>query len=129
MPHEHIAKAIKKWTVSPERLIGYKGTSRSHALENGTYVYKKYSPNGASIVLPPGMVFHRKYLDLYSSDRFANLRKIVDDTMNCDDILFNFIVSEATHLPPVIVQQFAKPIKMPGLWKRSNHFKGKIFNI
>lgn len=57
-----------------------------------------------SIVLPSGMVYHRKYLAMYTeAPTLQPARRLVDDVMNCDDILFNFMVANATNSAPVFI--------------------------
>lgn len=126
MPHHHIQEAVHLWRHHQDQIIGYKNTARAHFWDKKTkkYVYGKPGDDGKmSMVLPSGLVYHRKYLDLYFSDPVQPCREIVDKTMNCDDLLFNFVVANSSGLPPLVMDAFAKPKKMKrGLWKRPSHF-------
>eukprot|EP00039_Didymoeca_costata_P011521 m.162315 g.162315 ORF g.162315 m.162315 type:complete len:121 (-) comp15201_c0_seq5:186-548(-) len=49
-------------------------------------------------------MFHKKYLDLYSSSKFQSLREHVDNHEgHCDDIALNFMVTQATGLNGVVL--------------------------
>lgn len=43
--------------------------------------------------------------------------------MNCDDILFNFMVANHTQSAPVILDNWARPYNMGGLWSDPAHFQ------
>jgi alpha-1,4-N-acetylglucosaminyltransferase EXTL3 len=123
IPLHHLTKAVRLWKNNRDRLIGYKSTARSFKYVKGKYSYRKYIDHGIAIVLPPGLVYHRKYLHLYNAFENRVNREYVDETMNCDDILFNFVVSNVTNKGPLVVDAYPKAIKMNGLWKRKNHFE------
>ena len=56
------------------------------------------------LVLPKGMMFHRKYLAAYSTPENEPLRKYVDEQKgHCDDIAINFVVANMTGLGGVMV--------------------------
>lgn len=74
--------------------------ARRHAEQppgSGKYIYvKKVSRKDPrySFILTTSAMFHVKYLQLYHKRMPADLRKFVDDNMNCEDILINAIIAE-----------------------------------
>ncbi|CAF1484768.1 unnamed protein product, partial [Didymodactylos carnosus] len=138
MPYDHMAFAIDTWRGHFfHNLVGFSHQGRNHVIRyiNGTlrYLYshtvllqKKLEPNRYpfySIVLPSGFVYHRLYLEKYTYELPKSARDLVDTVQNCDDILFNFLVSNSTKQGPVIIDSFAKPYNFGGLWKRPIHFR------
>ncbi|KAI8854227.1 exostosin [Chytridium lagenaria] len=101
-PPENLFLAITAWrTQHFNRLVGYHHLGRSITTETSdnntkTYTYIPSPDNGISIILPSGMVFHRKYMTEYWSPSLVAARQHVDDTINCDDILINMIVANVT---------------------------------
>jgi hypothetical protein len=75
------------------------------------------------MVLPSGGVYHRRYLYQYTYELPRIARDIVDSLRNCDDILFNFLIANATKQGPVVIDAFAKAYNFGGLWKRSTHME------
>ncbi|KAJ3016055.1 UNVERIFIED_CONTAM: Exostoses (Multiple)-like 3 [Siphonaria sp. JEL0065] len=108
--------------------IGFKHMGRSHkrGVKIGTYDYITESDKGVSMVLPTGMVFHRKYLAMYSYDLPQHARDIVDSKTNGEDILFNMMVAKHTKSCPVVVNMFSRGVQMNnGLWKKPTHFQDR----
>ena len=100
-------QAVHIWRNNSDRLVGYRNTARKHILlENGKYIYGRsfeYEELGNSMVLPSGMIYHRDFLRLYMEDSIRRSREIVDESMNCDDILFNFVAANYTKKPPILL--------------------------
>jgi alpha-1,4-N-acetylglucosaminyltransferase EXTL3 len=46
------------------------------------------------------MIYHRKWLEEYSYRLPSAARQLVDDRMNCDDLLFNYMVANKTNRGP-----------------------------
>lgn len=89
-----------------------------------------------SIVLPSGMVYHRRYLKMYTEDLPHKARALVDRVTNCDDILFNFMVANATGNAPVfigtdgitgvqVMQTVTADGEPSGLYNRKEHAKDR----
>ncbi len=58
----------------------------------------------ASMLLNSGTVYSTHFHGFYSSDSARNGRLVVDSMMNGEDVLFNFVVTNATGLPPLVVK-------------------------
>ncbi|KAJ3083309.1 Exostoses (Multiple)-like 3 [Rhizoclosmatium hyalinum] len=72
------------------------------------------------------MVFHRKYLRMYSFELPSVAREIVDSKTNGEDILFNLMVANHTQSCPVVVNMFARGVAMDnGLWMKTDHFEDR----
>eukprot|EP00037_Helgoeca_nana_P024860 m.266774 g.266774 ORF g.266774 m.266774 type:complete len:365 (+) comp26769_c0_seq7:154-1248(+) len=132
MPLALLTFSIRLWYRSyPRLLVGLLKNARSHGVgDDGSWRYLTNASMPQSIVLPSGMVYHSDYLHMYTSMVPAAARALVDETTNCDDILFNFMVANATGQPPVFVQRSgARKVHVKrrlggrhGLWKREKHY-------
>lgn len=135
MPHSLLYHAVRLWrSTFQDNLVGMKKLGRLHAVDADAEL--KYCTNSSmphSIVLPSGMVYHRKYLSWYSFKLPPAARKLVDSLTNCDDLLFNMMVTNATGEPPVFVsskgihkvhvlKSLEKKAKGQALWKRRKHY-------
>ena len=120
MPYPVMEYAVRVWHAGyQDELVGLSNNGRVHgkgivgsSASNGarssrpTWKYSSSMVKGKgvrSIVLPSGMVYHRRYLALYTERIPAEARALVDDVMNCDDILFNFMVANSTKHAPVFI--------------------------
>jgi hypothetical protein len=80
------------------------------------------------MVLPSGFVYDRQYLALYTDLDRLGLLTYVDSIVNCDDLLFNFLVANHTGAGPVVVNFFARALPMGisgGLWTRGIHMTAR----
>ncbi|KAJ3114279.1 Exostoses (Multiple)-like 3 [Phlyctochytrium bullatum] len=127
MPFDHLQRAIKAWRqYGFEQLVGYRHMARKHVLKgNGEYEYTRADDEGASIVLPSGMVFHRKMLDLYAAEDARAAREMVHELMNCEDILINVLASREFKTPPVVLDYSHADggLDLGGLWHRPGHLE------
>lgn len=60
-------------------------------------------------------MYHRKYLDMYSFDLPQAARDVVDEVQNCDDILFNYMIANATQSGPAGLSLPLLPPSCPDL--------------
>ncbi|KAJ3339261.1 Exostoses (Multiple)-like 3 [Gonapodya sp. JEL0774] len=129
MPHEQMQLAVHVWREAfRDTLVGFRHQARTHIAVNGTWRYNRENKHGASLVLPSGLVYHRRFQESYSRSPPEAL-EMVDVLTNCDDILLNFVVANETSLCPVIIDvgkpgdSKSKPIAAlggAGLWKKTN---------
>ncbi|KAJ1556452.1 Exostoses (Multiple)-like 3, partial [Cladochytrium tenue] len=127
MPHDHLAFSIKLFQGHFfNHLIGFGHLGRTHKVDpedKSRWTYSTDNKKDVSIVLPSGSVFHRKYLDMYTHALPQVARDKVDELTNCDDILLNMMVANATGSCPVVVEGLhAKALDMGGLWTDPAHF-------
>eukprot|EP00730_Choanoeca_flexa_P020334 TRINITY_DN9936_c0_g1_i2.p1 TRINITY_DN9936_c0_g1~~TRINITY_DN9936_c0_g1_i2.p1 ORF type:complete len:674 (+),score=115.49 TRINITY_DN9936_c0_g1_i2:28-2049(+) len=133
MPHQVLFFTSRVWHYRhSSQLVGLSYLARTHARDptDQTWRYLKNRTVPQSMVLPSGLVYHRRYLSAYSRPNLANARALVDEKMNCDDLLLNMVVANASKLPPVFVNtgkvRRAKVVKElgkdAGLWKRQQHY-------
>ncbi|KAI8911577.1 exostosin [Gorgonomyces haynaldii] len=128
MPLEHIRQAVQVWNQSRTQIVGYKHLSRANVMNKDTHLWEyKTKAAFASIALPSGLVYDYRYLKIYSSTAYSEARHYVDQSMNCDDILFNMIVAHVSEAPPIFLDVDAKSIDFGGLWKRPKHFEERSY--
>lgn len=137
MPYEHMSFAIDTWRGHFfQNLVSYSHLGRNHVWgklnETYQYIYTPRRPKTNtsefySIALPSGLVYHRRYLHMYSFSLPRITREIVDSLQNCDDILFNFMVANHTKQGPVFIKTSAKAYSLGGLWKRGTHMDSRSY--
>ena len=73
---------------------------------------KRYYSDGPypsySHVLDSAIIFHRDYLDMYSSntEKMKEARDYVDNVRNCEDFVFPMMVAEHIKMPPIAVDTY-----------------------
>ncbi|CEF69760.1 Exostosin-3 [Strongyloides ratti] len=112
-------KSFDLWKMNKNIIIGYyprltgKGTNITYFLE------KKESYD---LILLGLSLVHKNYIYNYSYKMSKKIRDIVDETMNCDDIAFNFMVSIFSNKPNIL---FTKGIDLSRC--RKCYHKGLFF--
>ncbi|EEZ99036.1 exostosin-2 [Tribolium castaneum] len=91
------------WREFPDRIVGF--PSRTHRWDNATNSWKYESEwtNEISMVLTGAAFLHKYWSFLYTTAMPANIRELVDEHMNCEDIAMNFLVANVTNKPPIKV--------------------------
>ncbi|TPX76977.1 hypothetical protein CcCBS67573_g01750 [Chytriomyces confervae] len=165
-PHFKLVAAIRAWqTGGYERLVGFQQQGRVHVPStakkvslsdlrvNGIQsdaVYAKESvsvkhkygkilqlqKSGVSILMPSATVYHAKYHHMYTYALPERARAVVQELTNCDDILFNMMVANATCAGPVVLADgdrvekalvFDKAGQEDGLWKDKEHWAKRLW--
>lgn len=101
VPCADVERAFAAWRLRPRRLVGLfpllleadapggpvRFRGERHAIERGQYN-----------LVEPGAAFmdSQSAFPAYFSDSVAGGRALVDETMNCDDILLNFVLANMT---------------------------------
>ena len=90
---------------------------------DGSYhygVYSKDSYQGESMMLPATWLIHKKYLEAFNDPNVLprQLFDYINEIMNCDDIVMNFLVSK-----------FLRAINMPQPSIIKVQHKGRIINM
>ncbi|KAJ3111822.1 Exostoses (Multiple)-like 3 [Physocladia obscura] len=93
------------------------------------YAYVKLVHGAASILMPSATVYHVQYHHMYTHRLPSAARAVIDELTNCDDILFNMMVANATGAGPVVLEDGGKVEKAlvfegdgKGLWKDNEHW-------
>ncbi|KAJ3266705.1 Exostoses (Multiple)-like 3 [Chytriomyces hyalinus] len=165
-PHAKLVAAIRAWqTGGYERLVGFQQQGRVHVpstakkvslsdlrvsgiqsdavyAKEAVSVKHKYGKNvqlqkaGVSILMPSATVYHAKYHHMYTYALPERARAVVQELTNCDDILFNMMVANATHAGPVVLADgdrvekalvFDKAGQIDGLWKDKEHWAKRLW--
>lgn len=100
--------AFRVWQGNQDRLIGLFVRSHGLDLQRKEWIYTVHQDR-YSIVLTKFLMLNVDYLYLYSCGReglegkFSDLRGMVDNMHNCEDILMNFVVADAIERGPLLV--------------------------
>lgn len=100
--------AHEVWKHNTERLVGLVPKSHSYDEKLKTYTYI-YNPTCNFSIVGSAVVLHKIWLKRYFTDIHPHIIQTVDELMNCEDILLNFLVSNHTGLPPIIISPFIRP--------------------
>ncbi|KAK6249372.1 hypothetical protein QUC31_020937 [Theobroma cacao] len=98
--------AFRMWRWNPERLIGIFVRSHDIDMTRKEWIYTVH-PDKYSVVLTKFMMMKTEYLFKYSCEGGApmrEMRRMVDEMRNCEDILMNFVVAEETNAGPLMVE-------------------------
>ncbi|KAI8619566.1 exostosin [Chytriomyces sp. MP71] len=120
-----------------DRIVGYEKMARTHApVGDKMWEYRGDADvRGASIALPSGSVFHRKYLEMYTHALPVLARETVDMILNGEDILLNMMIANATGKPPLIVNATmgedgaGEKGNATGLWLRPGHKEARSWAL
>lgn len=99
LPEHSFRAGFEVWKQNSARLVGF--YPRLWTLMPGAYSVDISS--GYNIVLTKGMFAHRSFLTTYSLFMPRRFTDVVDEYMNCEDILFNMMVVGMTGLSPLAV--------------------------
>jgi|UniRef100_A0A2N9I1F7 hypothetical protein len=103
--HESFEFALRVWGSNRDRLIGFFVRSHDLDLSRKEWIYTVH-PDKYSILLTKFMILRNDYLFKYSCEggpARVLMRRIVDRTRNCEDILMNFVVADETNAGPILV--------------------------
>ena len=94
------------WREFPDRIVGF--PSRTHTWNNvtGRWKYESEWTSEISMVLTGAAFYHKYWNYLYTTAPNAaakEIKKWVDDNMNCEDIAMNFMVANITGKAPIKV--------------------------
>ncbi|ESO89598.1 hypothetical protein LOTGIDRAFT_124977 [Lottia gigantea] len=91
------------WREFPDRLVGF--PSRLHLWDNATSKWKYESEwtNEISMVLTGAAFYHKYFSYLYTNAMPGNIKALVDEHMNCEDIAMNFLMANVTGKAPIKV--------------------------
>ncbi|PIA43935.1 hypothetical protein AQUCO_01800173v1 [Aquilegia coerulea] len=123
--------AFKIWSTHQESMIGFFARSHDFDLLKKSWIYSVHYDK-YSILLTKFMILNTNYLYKYScgsgsgSDndmKMVKLRNVVDEMMNCEDILMNFVVSSEVSSGPILVD--AKKLRDHGDSRNQNGEEGE----
>ncbi|XP_023327581.1 exostosin-1b [Eurytemora carolleeae] len=102
---EEIVFAYTVFKDFDDRLVGF--TPRVHYWDGDTqrWKYSSRPSSSFSIINTNAALFHKKYAEIFHSYLPRKMIKFLSDFPHCEDILFNFLISQITKKAPVKVTQ------------------------
>ncbi|XP_010429985.1 PREDICTED: glycosyltransferase family protein 64 C3-like [Camelina sativa] len=97
--------AFSVWKSNPDRLVGTFVRSHGFDLLGKEWIYTVY-PDKYSILLTKFMLMKQDYLFEYSCRggvEMEEMRMVVDQMRNCEDILMNFVAADRLRAGPIMV--------------------------
>ena len=91
---DEIEFGFRTWRDHRTQIVGFPG--RFHSWYNHEWNYNSNHTCELSMVLTGAAFFHKQYTYLYSYWQPQAIRELVDESMNCEDIALNFLVSHVT---------------------------------
>lgn len=138
--YQEYLKANPKGSRAEEgRIVGFAGRDFQHHGGKDNWSYDFQPMKQYSMVLSNAAWFRKEWLELYWAEEgmMPAMRDYVDEgtsnlslhlvrpdravtVFNCDDLLVNYLVSNLTHLPPLMLQPQmpVRTIQTNGLWNR-----------
>lgn len=106
VPCDELDLAYEVWRGSQRSLVGY--MPRLHIRRNGLLEYRcwwrVWWHGTYSIILTKAAILHHDFFALYMRDEHQEVRNLVDERRNCEDIAMQFLIANATSLPPIYVK-------------------------
>jgi hypothetical protein len=98
--------AHEVWRGAQRSIVGF--MPRVHLRRGGELTYRcwwrVWWHGTYSIILTKAAFFHHDFLRMYTNDMPAAIREHVDNVRNCEDIAMQFLIANATRLPPIYVK-------------------------
>jgi hypothetical protein len=104
---EDLAVALEVWRGSRESIVGFMPRlhiRRSEGNLDYRCWWKVWLRGQYSIVLTKAALFNAKYLAEYTYHMPETVRQLVDTERNCEDLAMQFLISNSSHLPPIMVK-------------------------
>lgn len=101
--HDEIIFGFRVWREQRDRIVGFPGRFHGWDSNETAWHYNSNYSCELSMVLTGAAFFHKYYSYLYSYTMPQEIRDLVDELMNCEDLAMNFLVSHITRQPPVKV--------------------------
>jgi glucuronyl/N-acetylglucosaminyl transferase EXT2 len=128
IPCEFMSAAFESWMAAPDSLVGF--APRLHTFDVNTAQWKYHKRGWVwfagrhSLMLTKACFMHRKYMWMYTYVLAQEMKDYVFKGRNCEDVLMNFMVANATHAPPVWVHAHMTDIgsKVVGISSKQAHY-------
>lgn len=101
--HDEIVFGFRVWREHRDQIVGFPGRFHAWDLEHNSWNYNSNYSCELSMVLTGAAFYHKYYNYVYSQVMPVEIRDMVDEYMNCEDLAMNFLVSHLTGKPPVKV--------------------------
>ncbi|KAJ3352837.1 Exostoses (Multiple)-like 3 [Entophlyctis luteolus] len=160
--HAKLVRAVRAWQRGgfARGLVGFKQQGRVHVRRDaGTkritdlnvsgvkedatiantpvefkWGYGKMVRRDISILMPSATVYHARFHHMYTHGLPEKARILVDELTNCDDILFNMMIANATNQGPIVLDDGNKLEKAlvfegegKGLWRDAEHWRKRAY--
>jgi hypothetical protein len=106
VPCRDLNLAHEVWRGSSRSIVGF--MPRVHLRKNGLLEYRCWWRvwwHGVySIILTKAAILHHDYFAMYMREEHRAVRELVDQERNCEDIAMQFLIANATELPPIYVK-------------------------
>lgn len=100
---DEIQFGYQVWREFPDRLVGYPNRLHLWEKDKNNWKYESEWTNANSIILTGASFYHKYYSHAYTHLTPAHVVNWVDDHMNCEDILMNFVIANLTAKAPLKV--------------------------
>uniref|UniRef100_A0A0N5C8S0 Glyco_transf_64 domain-containing protein n=1 Tax=Strongyloides papillosus TaxID=174720 RepID=A0A0N5C8S0_STREA len=110
-----LMKTFNFWKMNKNVIVGYYARYTEKGVKSSYVLTKTKSYN---LILLGLSLIHRRYIYSYSYKMSSKIRNFVDETLNCDDIAFNFMVALFTNKPNIL---FTKGVDLSRCKKCSHH--------
>ena len=101
--NDEIVFAFRIWRENRDRLVGFPSRYHSWNPLNQTFRYRTEMSCEYSMILTGGAFYHRFYHYYYHHLLDKRILEMIDEFKNCEDVAFNFMISDLTRKPPLKV--------------------------
>ncbi len=103
--NDEIIFAFRVWRANRERLVGFLPVYHTWDPQENIFRYYEETSCEYSIINTNSAFYHRYYHYYYHHILDKRIRNKVDDIANCEDIAFNYMISDLTRKPPIKVTE------------------------
>ena len=101
--NDEIIFAFRVWRENRDRLVGFPARFHSWDPNSKTYQYRTDFSCEYSLILTGAAMYHRFYNYYYHYILDKRIREKIDKALNCEDVAFNFMISDLIRKPPIKV--------------------------
>ena len=101
--NDEIIFAFRVWRENRDRLVGFPARFHSWNPSTKQFEYRTQLSCEYSLILTGAAIYHRYYHYYFHYVQDQRIRTKIDKFMNCEDIAFNYMISDLTRKPPIKV--------------------------
>ncbi|CAI2723675.1 unnamed protein product [Schistosoma spindalis] len=101
--HDEIVFGFRVWREHRDQLVGFPARAHFWNGSDSSWFYNSDYMCEFSMILTGAAFFHKYYTFAYTWEMSPDIRNMVDNYFNCEDIAMNFLIAHITRKPPIKV--------------------------
>ncbi|CAH8459488.1 unnamed protein product [Schistosoma rodhaini] len=101
--HDEIVFGFRVWREHRDQLVGFPARAHFWNGSDSSWFYNSDYMCEFSMILTGAAFFHKYYTFAYTWEMSPDIRNMVNNYFNCEDIAMNFLLAHITRKPPIKV--------------------------